>query len=315
MEYTVPGLNHISQASVRSATSSKPKMLVVDDESNNLDMLYRMFRREFQVLRAESGAAALEILKTEGEVAVIISDQRMPGMKGTEFLSRTVPDFPDTLRIILTGFTDIEDLVEAINTGQVYKYMTKPWDPQDLTAVAQAAVTSYAELKQRTDEIRRSQAQKALLTQLAQLTQSTSDLESSLQAIVESFVAIFDADHGVLRLSEDDQIKVISEDGATPDWLEQDPLVQAAITSQQMQGCCDVTLETDLANLPQYESIKAHMVVPVVVQSSQVAMLSLQWESPYQLSEDDLLLLHLTAQQMGWALVSSWPMKCTCVTA
>lgn len=315
MEYTVPGLNHISQTSVSLAPSHKPKMLVVDDESNNLDMLYRMFRREFQVLRAESGAAALEVLKTEGEVAVIISDQRMPGMKGTEFLSRTVPDFPDTLRIILTGFTDIEDLVEAINTGQVYKYMTKPWDPQHLTSVAQAAVKSYAELKQRAAELRRSQAQKALLTQLAQLTQSTSDLDNSLQKIVQSFATIFDADHGVLRLSEGNQVKIVSANGTTPDWLEQDPLVQAAITSQQMQGCCDVTRAADLASLPQYESIKAHVVVPVVVQSSQVAMLSLQWESPYQLSEDDLVLLHLTAQQMGWALVSSWPMTCACATA
>ena len=91
----------------------KPKLLVVDDEPDNLDLLYRTFRRDFQVIKAENGLKALETLSHEGEVAVIISDQRMPEMKGTEFLSKTVPDFPDTIRIILTGFTDVEDLVEV----------------------------------------------------------------------------------------------------------------------------------------------------------------------------------------------------------
>ena len=100
---------------------SKPRMLVVDDEPDNLDLLYRTFRRDFKVLKAASGGEALELLSQEGEVAVIISDQRMPEMKGTEFLSKTVPQFPDTVRIILTGFTDVEDLVDAINAGQVYR--------------------------------------------------------------------------------------------------------------------------------------------------------------------------------------------------
>ena len=123
--------------------SQKPKMLVVDDEPDNLDLLYRTFRRDFQVLRAESGAQALELLSTEGEVAVIISDQRMPEMKGTEFLSKTVPQFPDTVRIILTGFTDVEDLVDAINAGQVYRYITKPWDPEELKNVVHNAAETY----------------------------------------------------------------------------------------------------------------------------------------------------------------------------
>ncbi len=106
--------------------SKKPRMLIVDDEPINLDLLYRTFRRDFNILRAESGTAALDILSREGEVAVIISDQRMPQMKGTEFLSKTVLDFPDTVRMILTGFTDSPDLVDAINAGQVYRYITKP---------------------------------------------------------------------------------------------------------------------------------------------------------------------------------------------
>jgi response regulator RpfG family c-di-GMP phosphodiesterase len=150
----ITAMSDFNDASRRdSERPPKLKMLVVDDEPDNLDLLYRTFRREFQVLRAESGAAALEILSTEGEVAVIISDQRMAEMKGTEFLSRTVPQFPHTMRIILTGFTDVEDLVDAINAGQVYKYITKPWDPQELKIVVQRAAETYGQIKQRTKEL------------------------------------------------------------------------------------------------------------------------------------------------------------------
>ncbi|HBW58292.1 MAG TPA: hypothetical protein DEF27_10995, partial [Oscillatoriales bacterium UBA8482] len=102
--------------------------LVVDDEPDNLDLLYRTFHREYRVLRADGGPEALEILASESDVAVIISDQRMPQMSGTEFLSLTAAQYPDIIRIILTGYTDVEDLVEAINSGKVFKYVTKPWD-------------------------------------------------------------------------------------------------------------------------------------------------------------------------------------------
>jgi CheY-like chemotaxis protein len=77
-----------------ASDSAKPKILVVDDETDNLDLLYRTFYRDYTVLRAESGSEALAILEQEGEVAVIISDQRMPSMSGTEFLSLTANSTP-----------------------------------------------------------------------------------------------------------------------------------------------------------------------------------------------------------------------------
>ncbi len=109
--------------------------MVVDDEPDNLDLLYRTFYRDYKVLRATSGPAALDLLAQEGEVSVIISDQRMPIMSGTEFLSLTATQYPDIIRIILTGYTDVEDLVEAINAGKVFKYVTKPWEAEELKAV------------------------------------------------------------------------------------------------------------------------------------------------------------------------------------
>ena len=98
--------------------NQKLKLLVVDDEKDNLDLLYRTFRRDFQVYKAESAIEALAVLEQNGEMGIIISDQRMPEMNGTEFLSKTVDRFPDTIRVLLTGYTDVEDLVDAgcVNT-------------------------------------------------------------------------------------------------------------------------------------------------------------------------------------------------------
>ena len=93
---------------------SKPTILVVDDEQDNLDLLYRTFYRQYKVLKATSGPDALNLLAKEGDVAVIISDQRMPMMSGTEFLSLTATQYPDIIRIILTGYTDVEDLVDEL---------------------------------------------------------------------------------------------------------------------------------------------------------------------------------------------------------
>ncbi len=172
MKNPIPELEYISgklMSMERRQKKQKPKMMVVDDEPDNLDLLYRTFRRDFQVYKADSGIEALDVLAKEGEVAVIISDQWMPEMKGTEFLSKTVPDFPNTMRIILTGFTDVEDLVDAINSGQVYKYITKPWDPNELKGVVQRAVETYELLKQKTLELQLAEAQMALLKTIVQV--------------------------------------------------------------------------------------------------------------------------------------------------
>src|SRR4051812_32117586 len=104
----------------------KYKILVVDDEPANLRVLDRLFSPEYDVFTANSGAEALNLL-TLHDFAVIISDQRMPSMTGIEFLKQAADMRPQTVRIILSGHTDVEDLVESINSGVVYKYMTKPW--------------------------------------------------------------------------------------------------------------------------------------------------------------------------------------------
>lgn len=125
--------------------SKKLKLLVVDDEVENLDLLYRTFRREFQVIKAESPLDALEILDGEAEVAVIISDQSMPEMSGVELFGKTTDRFPDTIRILLTGYTEdsLDEGAEAIEGARIFKCITKPFDTEELKAVVQQGVEVY----------------------------------------------------------------------------------------------------------------------------------------------------------------------------
>lgn len=131
----------------------KQTILCVDDEIDNVQALERIFRHKYTVLKATSGREALSLLdEHRGPVSLIITDQRMPEMTGVEFLSKTIEKFPDTTRILLTGYTDIESVVSAVNTGQIYRYLTKPWDPVDLQATVDQAVERFVMIRELTQK-------------------------------------------------------------------------------------------------------------------------------------------------------------------
>ncbi len=123
------------------------KILIVDDEEANLRLLERLFRSDYKVVTATSGSDALELLKMH-DFALIISDQRMPGMTGIEFLKQAAQMRQHTVRIILTGYTDVTALVEVINSGVVYKYVAKPWTNEDLQQTVVRAIEHYETIKQ-----------------------------------------------------------------------------------------------------------------------------------------------------------------------
>lgn len=105
-------------------------ILYVDDEENNLTSFRAALRRYYHIFTAQSGAEGMEII-SKNDIHIIVTDQRMPNMTGVQFLQH-IPDEPDNIRMILTGFSDMEAIIEAINTGQVYRYITKPWDKDEL---------------------------------------------------------------------------------------------------------------------------------------------------------------------------------------
>lgn len=155
--------------------SGPPTMLLVDDEAHVLDALRRLFRAEkYNVLTATSGADGLESLR-ENDIDLIISDMRMPGMMGDEFLRQASELFPETQRILLTGYADLDSAVSAINSGHIYSYQTKPWDNQAL----KLAVSQALHLKHLSDENIR----------LGQLTREQNEILKVLNNQLEDKVA------------------------------------------------------------------------------------------------------------------------------
>jgi serine phosphatase RsbU (regulator of sigma subunit) len=119
------------------------KILVVDDEIANLQKLQRTLIDRYCVLAASSGIEAMEMVRSDRSISVIIADQRMPDMPGTEFLRQTLEFLPDAVRIILTGFTDVDVLMDAINTCKVFRYIVKPWDPPDLLMTIERGLEAH----------------------------------------------------------------------------------------------------------------------------------------------------------------------------
>lgn len=120
--------------------TEKPILLLVDDEPNILRALRRVFRGEpYEIVCAENAEEALAWMELR-PASVIIADQRMPGMTGIEFLQRVRERWPDTMRIVLSGFTDAGTVADAINKGEVYRFLTKPWDDQELRTAVKLAL-------------------------------------------------------------------------------------------------------------------------------------------------------------------------------
>ncbi|MBW2339991.1 MAG: response regulator [Deltaproteobacteria bacterium] len=118
-------------------------VLCVDDEEAILHSLKRLLRKEgYQLLTATSADEGLKILE-ENDVHLVISDQRMPQMSGTEFFAAVKEQYPDTIRIILSGYTDVDSITESINKGHVYKFFLKPWNDQSLKLEIRQALNQY----------------------------------------------------------------------------------------------------------------------------------------------------------------------------
>lgn len=127
------------------ANSTQETLLLVDDEENILHSLKRMLRKEpFHILTCTSAAEAFELLALHN-VQVIVSDQRMPGMSGTEFFSQVKKMHPNTVRLILSGYTDLHSVKDAINRGSIYKFITKPWQDDSLIKEIKDAFRLYKE--------------------------------------------------------------------------------------------------------------------------------------------------------------------------
>ncbi len=160
----------------------KIRVLYIDDEINNLLSFQAAFRRKYKIFIASSGAEGMNILNDEKDIQVIICDQRMPHSTGVEFFQVVRKAFPQPVRILLTGYTDAEAIIDAINKGEIFRYIKKPWDEFELQNAVQNAFELYStrlQLKRKISELERTN------DELNRFVYSTShDLRSPLASVM-----------------------------------------------------------------------------------------------------------------------------------
>src|SRR5262249_38358400 len=143
---------------------SRHTLLIVDDEPDVLDSLRHQFHREYRVLTSLAGKDAIQILEND-EVELILSDQRMPGMSGDQFLRQARELKPDAIRMLFTGYADIQAVIRAVNEGHIFRYILKPWDSAELEAIVRQGVEHHELLAERRRLVRELQAANARLVE------------------------------------------------------------------------------------------------------------------------------------------------------
>ena len=136
------------------STPRKHCLLVVDDEPDVCESVNDLLRREFRVLKATSAQEALQILQRE-EVHIIMTDQRMPRITGVEMLATAKTKHPRSVRMLFTGYTDLESVIAAINEGHVFQFLKKPWQPEELLGAVRQAAAEYDRLLDESEETQR----------------------------------------------------------------------------------------------------------------------------------------------------------------
>jgi response regulator RpfG family c-di-GMP phosphodiesterase len=126
--------------------STKHCLLIIDDEPHVCDSVHDLLRREFRVLKAHSAEEGYRIMQEE-EVHIVMSDQRMPQISGVELLTKVKARHPQAIRMLFTGFADLESIIAAINQGHIYQFMKKPWQPEELIAAVRQAAVEFDRLE------------------------------------------------------------------------------------------------------------------------------------------------------------------------
>lgn len=171
------------ESSNNKAETAKRTILYVDDEESNLRIFKMAFKRQYNVLTALGGMEALEVLRST-HVELIITDQKMPEMTGTELLERVQPEFPDVIRIILTGFADIEAIIKAVNRCGIYKYITKPWDKGEMSLTIDKALETYQLKQEKTSLVDELEDMNANLEKMVE--ERTRELEEANKKMMDS---------------------------------------------------------------------------------------------------------------------------------
>jgi len=155
---------------------TKHCLLVVDDEPDVCDSVHDLLRHEFRVLKAGSAAEGWRLMQ-EQEVHIVMTDQRMPQMTGVELLTQLCSRYPQAIRMLFTGYADVEAIIAAINLGHAFRFLKKPWQPEELEAVVREAAVEFERLVEQADEMAR------LHVEVAGLHKRVSSLEEEVSRL------------------------------------------------------------------------------------------------------------------------------------
>lgn len=227
-------------------SEQRQTLLIVDDEANVLKSVKRLlFDADYRILTAGSGQEGLETFEKEPAIQLVISDYRMPGMTGVEFLRQVKELYPNTIRIILSGYADVSSIVEAINDGQVYKFIGKPWNDQDLLTTIMRAFEQYDLMRENrhlNDELlkRNKELEKAAQELEQKVQERTNDLEMKNRALTIT--------HNLLDLLPAGVVGIDSESSVV--YANEMALKYLGAKKLNLQGPADRAFETDaLANI------------------------------------------------------------------
>jgi len=157
-------------------SQAKHCLLIVDDEPNVCDSVHDLLRREFRVLKAHSAEEGFRLMQEE-EVHIVMSDQRMPQISGVELLTSVKARYPQAIRMLFTGFAELESVIAAINQGHVFQFVRKPWQPEELLLAVRQAAAEHDRLE------RTAREREHLLEEIKELRDRLSALESEVRRL------------------------------------------------------------------------------------------------------------------------------------
>ncbi|MCI0637941.1 MAG: response regulator [Gemmataceae bacterium] len=155
----------------------KHTLLVVDDEPDVCDSVHDLLRKHFNVLRARNAEEGIKLMQ-QNEVHIVMTDQRMPKVSGVELLSKVRTGHPQAVRMLFTGYADLDSIIAAINQGHIYRFLKKPWQPEDLESAVRDAAAEYDRIVEQSEEMT------LLRTEVQQLRERLTALEKEVKRLL-----------------------------------------------------------------------------------------------------------------------------------
>lgn len=238
--------------------AERPKILCVDDEPRVLDGLSLQLGRHYQVLTAPGGEAGLALLHSKGPFAVVVSDMRMPGMDGAAFLARVRAEAPETVRMLLTGYADVDSAIAAVNEGQIFRFLAKPCAPELLKQAVTAAVEQHRLIS--AEKVLLEQTLRGCIKTLIDVLSLTNPIAFGKATRIRDYASMLAADVGVANLWQLEIAAMLSQLGTVvlpevtlESYFRGQPLSTAEITMVARIAPLNQEL---LANIPRLETVR-----------------------------------------------------------